>query len=95
MTFTEPARNGRQQMTVRFAEGHQSLTGIDGVLLGAGPTGEVLRLANGGSAWFGEVGDPFWGDGIALAQFPGDPRRANTAPTCSPLRPATSSPGAT
>lgn len=69
MTFTEPAWNGRQQMTVRFAEGHQSLTGIDGVPLGAGPTGEVLRLANGGSAWFGEVGDPFWGDGIALAQF--------------------------
>lgn len=69
MTFTEPAPNGRQQMTVRFAEGGQDLSDLDGLLLGAGPTAEILELVSGGSAWFGEVGDPFWGDGIALAQF--------------------------
>lgn len=69
MTFSEPATDGRQRMTVRYAEGGQLLTGADGLWLGAGPAAAVLRLANGGAAWFGEVGDPFWGDGIALAQF--------------------------
>lgn len=69
LTFTEPAPDGRQQMAVRYAEGGQVHAGVDGLLLGAGRTGEVIRLENGGSAWFGVVGDPFWGDGVALAQF--------------------------
>ena len=70
MTFTGPAPDGRQQMTVRYAEGVRLPAGIaDGLSLGTGATAEVHPLMNGGSAWFGEVGDPFWGDGLALAQF--------------------------
>jgi hypothetical protein len=69
VTFTEPAPDGRQQMTVRYAEGAQRLADIGGRPLGTGSTAETLHLANGGSAWFGEAGDPFWGDGVALAQF--------------------------
>ena len=70
MTFTGPAPDGRQQMTVRYAEGVRPHAGIaDGLSLGTGATAEVHPLTNGGSAWFGEVGDPFWGDGLALAQF--------------------------
>jgi hypothetical protein len=69
MTFTEPGPDGRQQMTVRYAEGGRRLTGIGELSLEAVPTAEVQPLVIGGSAWFGVVGDPFWGDGLALAQF--------------------------
>jgi hypothetical protein len=71
MTFDEPDAEGRQRMTVRLAVGEQSLRGIEGELLGSGITGELFPLAGGGSAWFGVVGDPFWGDGVALAGFLG------------------------
>ena len=69
MTFEEPDAEGRQRMTVRLAFGEQSRLGVDGELLGSGVTGEVFPLAGGGLAWFGVVGDPFWGDGVALAGY--------------------------
>ena len=69
LTFDEPDRDGSQRMTVRLAVGAESRRGIDGTLLGAGPTGEVFALDGGGNAWFGVASDPFWGDGVALAGF--------------------------
>jgi hypothetical protein len=61
--------NGRQRMVVRFADGLESRHGIEGRELGSGCTDETFALAGGGSAWFGVVSDPFWGDGFALAGF--------------------------
>ncbi len=69
LRFDEPDPQGGQRMTVLRAEGEQSRSGVDGTQLGAGKTAEVLALDGGGSAWFGLALDPFWGDGIALAQF--------------------------
>jgi hypothetical protein len=69
LTFDEPDAEGRQRMTVRLAIGAQSRRGVDGALLGVGSTGETFALDGGGSAWFGVAGDPFWGDGLALAGF--------------------------
>lgn len=65
----EPDDGGRQPVSVRYAEGPQSLTGADGSLLGEGHTDEMIGLANGGVAWIGQATDPFWGDGPALFRF--------------------------
>lgn len=64
-----PDQNGRQRMVVRLAVGPESRHGVDGRDLGSGCTDETFALAGGGSAWFGVVSDPFWGDGFALAGF--------------------------
>lgn len=69
MSFGEPDAGGRQQMRVRYAAGARSRPGLEGADLGAGRTGEAFALGNGGSAWFGPAGDPFWGDGVALFAF--------------------------
>jgi hypothetical protein len=69
MTFAEPAPGGRQQMTVSHAEGEQSRGGFDGSPLGTCQTAAITPLSNGGAAWFGVAGDPFWADGLALFQF--------------------------
>jgi uncharacterized protein DUF4331 len=69
ITFDEPDPAGRQRMTVRLAVGEDSRTGVTGVMLGTGFTGEVFPLDGGGRAWSGVVADPFWGDGFALAAF--------------------------
>jgi hypothetical protein len=69
MTVSEPAAGGRQRMTIRHAEGPASRTGVDGTLIGEGDTSEPIRLAGGGSAWFGVVADPFWANGAALGGF--------------------------
>jgi hypothetical protein len=39
------------------------------VPLGAGRTDETFPLDCGGVAWFGSAADPFWANGVALAQF--------------------------
>lgn len=65
----EPDGEGRQRITVRFIEGPQSPTGADGSLHGEGYTEEIIPLVNGGLAWVGQAGDPFWGDGPALFRF--------------------------
>lgn len=65
----DPDGNGRQPVTVRYAEGSQSRTGADGSTHGEGHTGETFRLMHDGLAWVGQAADPFWGDGAALFQF--------------------------
>ncbi|HEU5224853.1 MAG TPA: DUF4331 family protein [Actinomycetota bacterium] len=68
--MVEPTTDGDGQcVAVRFAKGESSRHGIDGELLGSGRTDETFALGGGGSAWFGVVSDPFWGDGFALAGF--------------------------
>jgi hypothetical protein len=69
MTFGEPEADGRQHMTIRYADGMASRSAVDGTLLGEGDTGDAIPLAGGGTAWFGVVADPFWADGAALAGF--------------------------
>ena len=69
MSFGEPDADGDQEMRVRYAAGGQSRSGVEGTELGAGRTGEAFALGNGGSAWFGLAGDPFWGDAPALFAF--------------------------
>ena len=69
MSFSEPDGAGRQEMRVRYAAGAQSGPGPEGTELGAGRSGDAFALGNGGSAWFGPAGDPFWGDGVALFAF--------------------------
>lgn len=69
LQFSEPAADGRQQMTVLYAEGQRSRSGVDGSVLGCGDTADTFTLEGGGSAWFGLVSDPFWGDGAASMQF--------------------------
>jgi uncharacterized protein DUF4331 len=69
MTADEPAADGRQRLTVAFAAGARTADGVDGIVLGAGLTGETFPLDGGGLAWFGTASDPFWGDGFALAAF--------------------------
>ena len=69
MSFGEPDGDGRQEMRVRYAVGEQSRSGLDGTELGAGRSGDAFALGNGGSAWFGPVGDPFWGNGVTLFAF--------------------------
>ena len=69
MSFGEPDADGRQEMRVRYAVGEPSRSGPEGTELGAGHTGEAFALGNGGSAWFGLAGDPFWGDAAALFAF--------------------------
>jgi hypothetical protein len=69
MSFGEPDDAGRQELRVRYAVGAASGLGLEGVELGAGWTGDAFALADGGSAWFGPAGDPFWGDGVSLFAF--------------------------
>jgi hypothetical protein len=69
LTFDEPDATGRQQMRIRYATGEQSRSGTEGTELGAGHTGDTIALNNGGSAWFGPAGDPFWADGVTLFAF--------------------------
>jgi hypothetical protein len=69
MSFGEPDADGRQEMRVRYAAGAPSRSGVEGTELGVGRTGETFALGNGGSAWFGPAGDPFWGDAPALFAF--------------------------
>ncbi len=69
MTFSEPDADGNQEMRVRYAFGPSSQSGTNGAHLGAGRTGELFALVNGGSAWFGMAQDPFWGDAAALFAF--------------------------
>lgn len=69
MTVSEPTADGRQRMTIRYADGPASRTGIDGTVLGEGHTGALIPLAGGGTAWFGVAADPFWADGVALGGF--------------------------
>ena len=69
MSFGEPDADGNQEMRVRYAVGQPSRPGLEGTELGAGHTGEAFGLGNGGSAWFGSAGDPFWGDAPALFAF--------------------------
>ena len=56
-------------MRVRYAAGARSGSGLEGTELGAGRSGDAFALGNGGSAWFGPAGDPFWGDGVTLFAF--------------------------
>jgi hypothetical protein len=56
-------------MRVRYAVGGPSRSSPEGTELGVGRTGEAFELGNGGSAWFGPAGDPFWGDGPSLFAF--------------------------
>src|SRR5271170_4944003 len=69
MSFGRPDADGNQEMQVRYAVGPLSRSGLQGTELGAGHTGEAFALSNGGSAWFGLVQDPFWGDAAALFAF--------------------------
>ena len=69
MSFGEPDADGRQEMRVRYAADVPSRSGLEGTALGVGRTGEAFALGNGGSAWFGPAGDPFWGDGVSLFAF--------------------------
>jgi Domain of unknown function (DUF4331) len=69
MSFGAPDAAGNQEMQVRYAVGPPSRSGIEGTELGAGHTGEVFALSNGGAAWFGLAQDPFWGDAVALFGF--------------------------
>jgi Domain of unknown function (DUF4331) len=69
MSFGEPDADGDQEMRVRYAAGGQSRSGVEGTDLGVGRAGEAFALGNGGSAWFGLAGDPFWGDAPALFAF--------------------------
>jgi hypothetical protein len=69
MSFSEPGPDGNQDMHIRYAQGPASRSGTGGTELGAGRTGEVFSLRNGGSAWFGLAQDPFWGDAVALFAF--------------------------
>jgi hypothetical protein len=69
MSFGDPGPDKNQEMHVRYAQGTASRSGSGGTELGAGRTGEVLALRNGGSAWFGLAQDPFWGDAVALFAF--------------------------
>ena len=69
MSFGEPDADDRQEMRVRYAAGVPSRSGLEGAELGAGRIGEAFALDNGGSAWFGPAGDPFWGDGVSLFAF--------------------------
>jgi hypothetical protein len=69
MSFGEPDAGGRQEMRVRYAAGRPSRPGLAGTELGAGHTGDAFALDNGGQAWFGLAGDPFWGDAAALFAF--------------------------
>ncbi len=69
MTFSEPDAAGDQEMRVRYAAAEPSRPGPADTELGVGPTGEAFALGNGGSAWFGLAGDPFWGDAPALFAF--------------------------
>jgi hypothetical protein len=68
MSFGEPDADGDQEMRVGYAAG-PGRPGLEGTELGAGRTGEAFALGNGGSAWFGLAGDPFWGDAPALFAF--------------------------
>jgi hypothetical protein len=69
MTFSPPDADGTQDMQVRYAHGPSSQSGIAGIELGAGQTGQTFDLSNGGLAWFGLALDPFWGDAPALFAF--------------------------
>jgi hypothetical protein len=69
VNFGEPDADGNQEMQVRYAVGPPSRSGLEGIDLGAGHTGETFALSNGGSAWFGLAQDPFWGDAAALFAF--------------------------
>jgi Domain of unknown function (DUF4331) len=69
MSFGEPDADGNQEMLVRYAAARPGRPGLEGTELGAGRTGEGFALGNGGSAWFGPAGDPFWGDAPALFTF--------------------------
>ena len=62
MSFGEPDVDGDQEMRVRYAADKPGRSGLEGTELGVGRTGEAFALGNGGSAWFGPAGDPFWGD---------------------------------
>jgi Domain of unknown function (DUF4331) len=61
MSFGEPDPDGDQEMRVRYAVGGPSRPGREDTELGVGRIGETFALDNGGSAWFGLAGDPFWG----------------------------------
>ncbi len=69
MSFGEPDGDGRQEMRVRYAVGAPGRPGLEGAELGAGRTGDAFALGDGGSAWFGQAADPFWGDGASLFAF--------------------------
>jgi hypothetical protein len=69
ISFGEPDAGGHQEMQVRYAADGPGRPGPEGTELGAGRTGEAFALGNGGSAWFGPAGDPFWGDAPALFAF--------------------------
>jgi Domain of unknown function (DUF4331) len=69
MSFGEPDADGDQEMQVGYAVGGPSRSGLEGTELGVGRTGETFALGNGGSAWFGLAGDPFWGDAPSLFAF--------------------------
>jgi Domain of unknown function (DUF4331) len=69
MSFGEPDADGDQEMQVGYAVGGLSRSGLEGTELGVGRTGETFALGNGGSAWFGLAGDPFWGDAPSLFAF--------------------------
>ena len=58
LQFGEPGTDGRQRLTVRYADGPQE--GVGGSLLGSGKTADTFSLTGGGSAWFGVTADPFW-----------------------------------
>jgi uncharacterized protein DUF4331 len=69
MSFGEPDAAGDQEMRVRYVAGGPSGPGPEDTELGVGRTGEAFALGNGGAAWFGLAGDPFWGDAPALFAF--------------------------
>jgi len=69
MSFGEPDADGDQEMRIRYAAGGPSRPGLEGTELGVGHTGETFALGNGGSAWFGPAGNPFWRDAPALFAF--------------------------
>jgi hypothetical protein len=71
LVFSDVGPDGRQQMEVRYAHVGNSHNGVGGSHLGVGPNDHIFPLDGGGVAWFGLASDPFWADGVALAEFIG------------------------
>ena len=70
--FAEPAADGSQALRVLRATGDDAID--RGIEIGHGMTHEVSQFdVSGarGSVWAGVTADPFWADGVALADFLG------------------------
>jgi Domain of unknown function (DUF4331) len=69
--FSDPS-DGRQEFRVMTAAGTPTADPQEETEVGRGTTDAVHRVDLGGHAgcaWAGTAADPFWADGVALAQF--------------------------